>query len=344
MVAAVRRAIQHVADSALFGRFIRLLESGEKDHDNLLRVLTYHRVDRPASQTDLYPGMISASPNEFAKQMAYVATNYHVVSMWDVLDRYLKKRPLPPRSVLITFDDAYRDFATNAWPILRMHQLPVTLFVPTAFPGEPERCFWWDRMYRAICSNRALQSCETPWGPASLTSDVERLALFRRLKEHVKSLPHVEAMSLVDSLCFDQNVKQECKTNQVLNWDELRCLAGKGVTLAPHSRTHPLMNRIPPRQVIDETLGSLNDMQSRIEGTIPPVLAYPAGGVNKATVVALRGSGIELAFTTRRGVNDLTTADPLRLRRINIGRRTTLNLLRAQLVPQARLLNHCWAN
>ena len=66
--------------------------------------------------------------------------------------------------------------------------------------------------------------------------------------------------------------------------------------------------------------------------------------MNKATVDALRGSGIELAFTTRRGVNDLTTADPLRLRRINIGQRTTLNLLRAQLVPQARLLNHCWAN
>jgi len=344
MVAAVRRAIQHVADSALFGQFIRLLESGEKDDDNLLRVLTYHRVDEPASQSDLYPGMISASPEEFAKQMAYVATNYRVVSMWDVLDRFRQQRPLPPRSVLITFDDAYRDFATKAWPILQNHHLPVTLFVPTAFPGEPQRCFWWDRMYRAIGSNRALQLCETPWGPASLTSDAERLGLFKRLKEHVKSLPHTEAMSLVDRLCVDENTKQECASNQVLNWDELRCLADNGVTLAPHSRTHPLMNRISPRQAIDEALGSLNDLQSQIEGNLAPVLAYPAGGVNEATVDALRGSDIELAFTTRRGVNDLTSADPLRLRRINIGRRTTLNLLRAQLVPQARLLNHCWAN
>ena len=41
--------------------------------------------------------------------------------------------------MLLTFDDAYRDFATNAWPTLKRYGLPATLFVPTAYAGERSR-------------------------------------------------------------------------------------------------------------------------------------------------------------------------------------------------------------
>ena len=40
-------------------------------------------------------------------------------------------------AVLVTFDDAYADFAEHAWPVLRAHGISPLLFVPTAFPGDP---------------------------------------------------------------------------------------------------------------------------------------------------------------------------------------------------------------
>jgi len=50
-------------------------------------------------------------------------------------------------------------------------------------------------------------------------------------------------------------------------------------------------------------------------------------------VQMLEQAGFALAFTTARGINDLRAADRLRLRRINLGRRATLALMRAQLLP-----------
>ncbi len=49
--------------------------------------------------------------------------------------------------------------------------------------------------------------------------------------------------------------------------------------------------------------------------------------------------GFKLAFTTSRGINNIQTADPLRMRRINVGGKTTLPILRAQLLPWAMHLN-----
>ena len=56
-------------------------------------------------------------------------------------------------------------------------------------------------------------------------------------------------------------------------------------------------------------------------------------------VDGLAEDGFELAFTTVRGLNDLRNADPLRLRRINVGQRASLALLRSQLLPSAVWLN-----
>jgi hypothetical protein len=53
----------------------------------------------------------------------------------------------------------------------------------------------------------------------------------------------------------------------------------------------------------------------------------------------LREEGFRLAFTTVRGVNDMQHADRLRLRRINVGRRTNLSIFRARLLPWSLYLN-----
>ena len=116
----------------------------------MLRVLTYHRIIDLKNSLYFNPRMVSATPANFDRQMRYVSKYYHAVSMAEVLNAAIKKIHLPKRSVLITFDDAYYDFGKIAWPILKRYHLPATLFVPTAYPDQPERSFWWDRLYRAL--------------------------------------------------------------------------------------------------------------------------------------------------------------------------------------------------
>ena len=46
------------------------------------------------------------------------------------------------RVVALTFDDAYRDFVTAAWPLLRRYGFTATMFVPTDHVGGRAD---WDR-------------------------------------------------------------------------------------------------------------------------------------------------------------------------------------------------------
>ena len=97
-----------------------------------LRVLMYHKVNPvPENPVTVPPGL-------FDEQMALLRElGYFVVSLDAVVDHYVAGTPLPPRAVLITFDDGYRDNLEYALPVLERHGYPAVLFVPLAFVGEP---------------------------------------------------------------------------------------------------------------------------------------------------------------------------------------------------------------
>jgi len=316
------------AHTTVFSKCVEMLEQVDGERPNLLRVVTYHRVDEPRAHPALSP-RVTVTPRVFDQHMSHLAANYHVVAMPELLEACRSGTPLPPRSVLVTFDDAYRDFAEHAWPILKRHQLPVTLFVPTAFPDHPERAFWWDRLYQAV-SHTPPDDLVRLLRRLSLPPDDRRGRAFSRLRDYVKTLPHVQAMAFVDWIC--KQLDAPAPQHSVLSWNELRQLAREGVTLGAHTRTHPLMNRISPEEARDEAVGALRDLEREI-GSALPIFAYPSGGYDGTVTQLLKREGFALAFTTMRGINDLRDADRLQLGRINVGRRTTLTILRAQLLP-----------
>ena len=65
---------------------------------NLLTVLNYHRIDDPAQPGfDTFKPNVSATPENFARQMDYVAQNYQVVTC-EFLAAFLRgEKKLPPR-------------------------------------------------------------------------------------------------------------------------------------------------------------------------------------------------------------------------------------------------------
>ena len=95
-------------------------------------VLLYHRVGRrSSSEVDLDAAI-------FDEQMAFLAESTDVLR----LERALEDLAGPPGSarrrpaVVVTFDDGTDDFVDVALPILERHQVPVTMYVATAFVEE----------------------------------------------------------------------------------------------------------------------------------------------------------------------------------------------------------------
>ena len=320
-MALAKQWLTAVTSNTVGSRMITLLERLQKERPNLLRVLTYHQIEEL---------------DGFDQQMGFLARHYHVASMESVLEAIGGGDPLPPRSVLITFDDAYRNFTECAWPVLKKYGHPVTLFVPTAFPDRPEQIFWWDRLRYAFRHTGRRDTLQTPIGGLSLATDEQRRQAYQRLNQYLEKLPHSEVLAWTYQLCHELDTSQP--VSQVLSWDELRTLASEGVTLGAHSRTHPFMDQLTSQEAQAEAVGSLQDLEREV-GQASPIFAYPGGRFREDIVQALRRAGFVLAFTTIRGVNDLCRTDPLRLRRINIGREATLPVLRARLLHASWYLN-----
>ena len=94
-----------------------------------LPILMFHHIS-PA------PGLVTTSPDNFAAQMAWLAENgYHTASCAD-LEGFLHGRPLPRRSVMVTFDDGYLDNYVHAYPILRRYGLHAVIFAVTDWIGD----------------------------------------------------------------------------------------------------------------------------------------------------------------------------------------------------------------
>jgi len=329
MLKTLRQSALHVANTSVFGAMLQTLDKvviGTRQ--GILAVLTYHRVDHASQTSKLYPGLISATPEQFKEHLDLLAEIGQVVSMSQVLDACREKTDLPGRSVLITFDDACLDFAEYAWPALQSHQMPATVFVPTAYPDQPERRFWWDRLHLAVWHGNQTH-LTAPCGRFELRSDRQCTHAFKMLRDYVKQLEHEQATQFIEDVCKQQQVTLPPRS--VLNWDELRNLARQGVTLAPHTQTHPLLTRVSPENARQEIAGSRDDLKREI-GEVLPVFAYPGGAWNPQVAEMLQQEGFEIGFSVKRGINDLKTADPLSMNRINIGQKTSTQILRAQLM------------
>src|SRR5262249_30978215 len=76
-------------------------------------------------------------PDRFAQQLRYLRdSGFRTVSLGEWRRAKDTWTPLPGRCVMLTFDDGFRDFASNAWPLLRRYGFDATLFVPTAYVGS----------------------------------------------------------------------------------------------------------------------------------------------------------------------------------------------------------------
>lgn len=108
-----------------------------------LPVLMYHRVQTEESAKEDNQTSISVFTNYFEGQMQYLKDKgYNIVSMNDLVNFFDNGLKIPAKSVLITFDDGYEDFFTDAYPILQKFGYPATVFVSTGLVDNPDYLSW----------------------------------------------------------------------------------------------------------------------------------------------------------------------------------------------------------
>ena len=104
-------------------------------------ILMYHHIGTLEEEND--NSKLIVTPMQFELQMRYLKyENYHSLTLDDLYDALIRKVPLPVKSIIITFDDGYYDFLTNAFPILKQYDKKSTIFISSSNSGKTNFLSW----------------------------------------------------------------------------------------------------------------------------------------------------------------------------------------------------------
>lgn len=103
---------------------------------NRVPILCYHRVC-PESEIGVDSRSLCVSPSQFKNQMRLLKFfGYRSITTQDLIAYLQARKNLPPRSILLTFDDGYEDNYRWAFPILKKFSFTATIFLVTDFIGN----------------------------------------------------------------------------------------------------------------------------------------------------------------------------------------------------------------
>jgi peptidoglycan/xylan/chitin deacetylase (PgdA/CDA1 family) len=296
--------------------------------DDALLVLGYHRVMR-IDDPDNYPfdlELISATPEQFEAQMRLLRERFSPVSVGEIADRLESGRRLPPRAVLVTFDDGFSDNYEYAYPILCKHRIPACIFVSTDLIGA-DSTFWFD--YVAYALMRApVNSVKLPGARRSLPEAPDPASRRRAIDEVQRKLKNIkdeELRAFIEALEASSHTKVDESVrglSRPLTWEQIREMAAGGIDFGSHGATHALLSQVPVDRLDYEIRGSKERLEQEL-GRRVDAISYPVGGpaaFSEDVIESVRTSDYRLGFTYVVGANRLSGLDRFRLQRQHVER------------------------
>src|SRR5690606_27406739 len=110
------------------------------DDGYTFRVLCLHDVrDNLGESFSYYPDQFAIETRTLADLFDWIRTNgYNPVSVSQILESRSGGAPLPPRPILLTFDDGYESGYSKVWPLLKKFNYPAVFALVTSWLEVPE--------------------------------------------------------------------------------------------------------------------------------------------------------------------------------------------------------------
>ena len=299
-------------------------------HRKHIVVLMIHGVMDDQDNLSWRPLRPFLSRQKLDEYLMVLSRRYHFISLMDAVEILQQRQPIQPYSMVLTFDDGYRNNLTHALPILRRYDAPATFFVSTGFLGNP-RPFWFDRLDYAVqhaqVDNRELRvgSCAMRLDCSSRKAFRESFISFIRTAQKEK-MSDSEFVHEVERLAAEleaesgralSGIHKEDAWTAMMSWDQIERLDFDDVTFASHTVDHVRLGQVDVGIARNQLKRAKQDIEQHT-GMPCQIMSYPNGSFNKEVVKAVRECGYVCGLTSKEGLNKAGD-DLMTLRRIGLG-------------------------
>jgi peptidoglycan/xylan/chitin deacetylase (PgdA/CDA1 family) len=165
----------------------------------------------------------------------------------------------PRRFVCLTFDGAYKDLMTSAYPVLSRHGVPFTVYVPTAFPDGVGEA-WWLALEAVIArENRLSLMMDRGEQRFDIAGVSEKYQLYDFLWGWMRSLSPPDLSRAINDLCKRYSIDLAAMSRQAfMDWGDLAQLAADpAVTIGSATVNYPVLSSLKDAVALREmTMGT----------------------------------------------------------------------------------------
>ena len=205
----------------------------------------YHRFE-----DQRFPSTSISSKN-FQDQIRYLKeNNFNILPISDLVLFFNKNYDIPDKSVFITIDDGYKSFYEHAFPILKKHKIPFSLFLSTKFvSNEKKSDFMSWKMIEELSKNKGQILNHTDSHPKLLELQIDEVEKEFYLAEK-KIISKIGRLQRVVSYPYGESNLQIQKLVEEMGYD---------IGFAQHSSpVHINENRLAlPRFAINDEFGNI---------------------------------------------------------------------------------------
>jgi len=318
-----------------YSQLFRLIRLWNNFNDKKLTVLTFHRVTNGKLASQGLP-TISITMKNFELLIQFIKKHFKVISLHEFLTCVQEDSKLRTNCLILSFDDGYEELSQSALPILKKHQLPAILFVPTAVVEE-EGTFWWDAVYTF------LKNAQQGAFDRKLSNDRVVGPFLKQFETVIAQLPEERDRSIFDLIESLQSANAEIRervlehfqtfyqssslSNEilpgVLKWSEVRKFSDSVFEIGSHTVNHQFLTSVSEKDVKNELRHSKDVLEDQLNKEVF-CFSYPGGKYNEKTAQLVGEAGYACAFTSDEGLNS-PSGNLYKLKRINISDDNLIN-------------------
>lgn len=205
--------------------------------------------------------------------------NYEIVSLTRAA-QILNGSPLKKKFAVFTFDDGYVDNYLYAYPILKKHSVPFTIYVTTHLP-DGEAILWWYLLEdKVLNENRISFEIDDQRYEFSCANLREKDRTYHEIHQIILNGPSNQLQHRIRQVF--KNISFQEKTSQLsLTWQQIQDMSKDPlVEIGAHTIKHEALNKLPESEVRNEMEGSRDIIESKINQKVEH-FCYPFGTQNE---------------------------------------------------------------